>query len=196
MEAPDDGATWPSGLWSRTEVLAYLNERQNRLLKTTGIQLGLADLPAPAGQTQLVLPQDWIATMDAIWIGTDGRVRALERSDSFEADHSLGDWVGTPGQPLLYMDYDAPVLQIQLAPAPIVSGTVQLLYVPEGAPLTGDGEEITLPLTFQAPVLKYSTLAEMFGKDGRGKNPEKATYCQMRDALGVQIAEILLRGRV
>lgn len=196
MEAPDGGDTWPSGLWTRDEVLSYLNERQNRFLKTTLLELGIAELPAPAGQTRIALPDDWIATADVVWVGTDTRVRALSRGDAFEADHALGDWSGTRGQPILYMDYDPPVLELQIAPAPIVSGVIQLLYVPQAAACDGTGEFLSVPATYQAPVLKYDILAELFGKDGRGKNPEKAAYCRMRAALGVQMADILLNGFV
>lgn len=197
MEAPDGGTTWPSGLWSRAEVLAYMNERQNRLLKSCLFQLGLsAPIPLVPGQTRVALPQDWIATQDVVWRGQNGYIRALTRGDAFEADHGLGDWSGTRGTPLLYMDYDASVLELQIAPTPTVAGTLEILYVPQGAPLTGDGEVITLPTAYQAPVFKYSVLAEMFGKNGRGKNPEKAAYCQLREALGVQVAQILLNGWV
>jgi len=195
-EAPDLGATWPSGLWSQTEVLAYLNERQNKLLKQTGLLLGVADLPAPAGQARIALPQDWLLTADVVWVSQDGYIRALERSDTYEADNALGAWEGTPGTPIVYMDYDPPALEVQIAPTPNVGGRILLLYAAQGSPLTGDGEWITLPGTFQRPVLKYSVLASMLQKDGRGKNVGKAQYCQMRESLGVQLAAILLNGGV
>lgn len=194
-EEPDLGATWASGLWTREEILAYMNERQNKFLKRTGLQLGVADLPAPALQTRVALPQDWLLTADVVFVAADGQyTRALERGDAYEADQALGAWGENPGRPILYMDYDTPTLEVQLAPAPLVGGRLLLLYAGAGAPLTGDGELLQLPATFQLPVYKYSVLNSAFQKDGRGKNPEKARYCQLREDLGVQLAALLING--
>jgi len=194
MEPIDGGAAFPSGLWTADEVRDRLNERQDQFLKRTGLLVGIATRPLNAGQHWFVLPSDWLSTLSAVWEGTDGVIRELIRSDSFEADHGLTDWTHTRDTPMLYMDEDSPLLTMQIAPPPQVSGRVQLLYVPQGTTLTGAGELLTVPDEFSESVAKYGTLADLFGKDGRGKNPEKAAYCEQRFALAEQVADIILRG--
>lgn len=198
MEAPDSGATWPSGLWSRSEVLDYLNERQNRFLKSSLIQLGVANITGLlVRQSTIVLPQDWLATVSVVWTGEDGTQRELIRADSFELDHGQVDWTTTARTPLVYLDYAAPSLQMILGPVPDQAGSVELLYVPTAETLTGDGDVIyQLPDEFADAAGKYGPLADMFRKDGRGRNPEKASYCELRYQLGLDAAAIIVNGRV
>ncbi len=60
MEPPDNGATYPSGLWTTDEVLAAFNERQNRLLKMSRFQVGSANITATIGVHRYALPEDWL----------------------------------------------------------------------------------------------------------------------------------------
>ncbi len=196
QEPPDLGATWPSGLWTQAEVLDYLNERQSRFLKSTLLQVGIANTPMLAGVPRVNLPSDWIATVDCTWFGQDGTVQNLHRSDSFEIDHADPTWETTRQTPLVYMDYETPTLMLQVGPLPLVGGILEVLYVPQGAVLDGTGELLTIQDTFVDAAAKYGALADMFAKDGRGKSPERATYCESRVQLGVEAAEIILRGWV
>lgn len=196
LEPPDLGATFPSGLWTQAEVLSALSERQNRFLKSTLLLVGIASLPVLAAEYRLPLPQDWLTTVGLTWFGNDGRVVSLTRADAFEMDHGLPTWVNQRDTPSFYMDEDTPTLILQIAPAPLVDGTLELVYIPESPDVDGTGIPLTVPDIYALPVLKYGVLAELFGKDGRGKNPEKAVYCEMRYALGQQLAEILLAGWV
>jgi hypothetical protein len=196
---PPDGATFPSGLWTQVEVLAAASERQNRFLKASLLLVGIVNLPAALpGEHRFALPQDWLTTVGVTWFGDDGKISSLIRSDSFEADHGLSSWVNQRGTPLLYMDEESPTLQVQIAPAPISPGYLELVYIPESADLDLPGPHniLTVPDIYALPVLKYGLLAELFGKDGRGKNPEKAAYCEMRYRLGIEVAGILKNGFV
>lgn len=196
LELPDGGATFPSGLWTQAEVLAALSERQNRFLKSTLLLVGTIPITGVLpGEHRFPLPQDWLTTVVVVWMSDDGTTRALARSDTFEADHGLLNWVNQRGLPLMYMDEESPTLQVQVAPSPDVSGSLLLIYVPSAPDLTlGVDETLTLPDAYALPVLKYDLLAQLFGKDGRGKNPEKAAYCEMRRQLGVEMVEIMKAG--
>ena len=195
MEPPDGGVTIPSGLWTSAELQNRLNERSNRFLKGTRILVGTsAPIPVTAGQSRFDLPQDWLTTLSVIWDGQDGTSTELVRVDSFEADHGASPWETTRSSPTFYMDEDAPLLSIVIGPSPRVNGTLTLLYVPQGGTMGTGGGPIALPEIYAAGGLKYGTLADLFGKDGRGANPEKAQYCELRYTLDVQLAEIMLRG--
>lgn len=209
MEAPDQGQTWPSQLWSKAEVLDYVNEREARFCKVALFQLGLVALPAltdvpgevptiPARTSIVALPADWIATVSVVWTGEDGTERELVRVDTFEADHGQVDWTTTAETPWFYMDYATPTLQLQIGPIPDVAGRLALLYVPNPVTLTGDPdapEPYPLPDEFADAAGKYGPLADMFAKDGRGRVPDKAAYCEARYQLGLDCAAIILGGR-
>lgn len=197
VETPDGGSSWLSDLWTRDEVLDLVSQRQSRLLKDTLLTLQAASpmLPVAAGQTRVDLPTDLVRLALVVWRGDDGVVRELPRSDSFEVDHLLPDWdtLTTATNPLVYTEFDTPTLQVQIAPASSVAGDLDILYVPTGAALTGDGVPLAVPDEL-AHALKYGTLADLLLKDGRGKDVGRGTYGQQRYDLAVELTRLLLEG--
>lgn len=196
QEPADGGATFPSGLWTQTEVLHRMNERQNRFLKATQAQVGVVWLDVAAGVRRVQLPPDWLTTLDVRWRPTGGAWTLLLRSDSFETDHALPGWSTNTGTPEVYMDEDAPLLQVQIAPAPPVAGQLEVLYIPQGEEMTGTGDVLLqVPDEMAAGAVKYGALADLLNKDGRGKSPERAAYCELRYRLAEQVVGLLLAGR-
>lgn len=192
LETPNGGASWGSEMWTAAEVINYLNQRQNRFLKDTQLQIGLALIPATEGTNKYDLPDDWITTVRVVWVSSDDSTRALGRSSSWEADHGMPTWTYVEGPPKLYMDVDTEVLTIKIAPLPDDDGTLQIHYVPLAALLDGTGELMTIPDEF-VPTVKYGALADMFGKVGRAMD-ERAGYCQQRYEMGVEVAKMMLNG--
>lgn len=200
IEPPDGGASWPSGLWSRDEVLSYLNQRQDRLLKQSLIYLKTStDLEEIIGSTSQfpirLLPLDWLRTMSVVWTGVDGQIKELQRLDSFEADHGGTDYWRTAEAtaPFGYLEYDTENLTIAVVPIPTVDGALTILYVPTGVPLTGNGVSLLVPDELETGV-KYGTLADMLWKDGRGKDALRAQYCEERYNMTVEAAQLILQG--
>lgn len=194
MEAPDAGQTWGSDLWTFDEVVRYANQRQQRFLKDTHLQIGIANIAASDGTAEYALPNDWISTVRVLWINEDGESKELTRSDSWEADNGIPNWGTVEGTPKIYIDSQVtPVQTLTLAPTPDEDGTIQIQYVPFGALLTGDGEIITLPDEC-VPTLKYGMLADMFSKVGRANDPTRAQYCMQRYQMGIEVTNMLLKG--
>jgi hypothetical protein len=194
IEPPDGGQTWPSGLWSREEVLSYVNERQDRLIRETHMLIDIADIGViPAYGVRHPLPDDWMATIEVLWTSNSGRCRPLARSDSFEADHGIVDWPIEAGTPKLYMDGEAPPLTLQIAPLPDEEGTLTVYYVPSCEPVDGNGSDLAVPDEF-SPTLKYGALCDLLSKVGRANDPTRADYCAQRFQLGIEIAQTLLKG--
>lgn len=196
VEPRDGGADWPSGLWNRDEVVDALNTRQISLLKDS---LCIAKVTNPnltvvISQHRVDLPSDWVRTLCVVWRGTDGTVRELLRSDSFEADHLIPTWEATNATyPLAYSEYDPLQLQIEIMPAPTVAGVLEVLYIPTGTELTGNGVSFTVPDEL-VHVVKYGTLADLLSKDGRGRDLGRAKYAEDRYTLGVDMARMILEG--
>lgn len=194
MEPPDLGATWPSDLWSRAEVLARMNERQNRFLKGSRLLVGMAQLPILAGVATVALPDDWLITQDVVWTGTtSGTLRPLSRSDQWSADHAHPDWPTTGDTPQVYFDHDQPTLQIRIAPTPTEDGTLLLFYIPQGAEFDGTGELPSVADEFTDAAILYGTLADLLAKDGRGASLDRAGYAESRFQLGLTCAAVILR---
>ena len=61
LELPDQGTTFPSGLWTRDEVIHALAERQNRFLKASLMLVGIVGiglvLPPPASSVPPSTPR-------------------------------------------------------------------------------------------------------------------------------------------
>lgn len=195
IEAPDGGANWLSGLWTREEVLSDLNQRQDRLLKDTLLQITILppNILYNPGDVRIALPADLIRIIDLVWYGGDGTVRELQRADSFEADHIIPSWETPQAYPLVYMEYDPLTLEVQIAPVSYNFGTLGLLYVAAGTEMNGNGVTLAVPDEF-AHVLKYGVLADLLSKDGRGKDANRAGYCEQRFQFGIELARILLKG--
>lgn len=192
IEPPDLGQTWPSELWTKVEVASYVDQRQNRLLKDTHLQWGIANITGVQGTIIYDLPDDWINTIRVVWIFQDGTTKELARSDTWEADHGKPSWSYVQGTPDMYYDGGKPIT-LRIIPKPNVNGTIQIQYVPYSAIVEGDGELMTVPDEFVVSV-KYGALADMFSKVGRGQDVNRAKYCEQRYALGVELARMLVLG--
>jgi hypothetical protein len=195
----DGGVTWLSGLWTAQEVLDYANQRQYRFMKDTLLMMAYARVDHTANQNLGALPPDWMVTYRADWLdksgtGTNGQIHEMARTSQWEFDHSRPNWANTPAvRPIGFSDTENQTLQYQLMPPPIAAGQVLLLYVSLTAVLTGAGEIFTVPDEF-VPAIKYGILADMLRKVGRGQDMERADYCEMRYAEGVEAAKLMLAG--
>ena len=194
IEPPDGGASWPSGLWTRDEVLGYINERQDRLVRETHMIVAIADISvvAPYG-VRHATPADWMATVRLTWESATVTKREVCRSDSWEADHGIAAWPSVSGTPKLYMDGEATPLVIQIAPIPNTDGTLEISYVPSCTPIDGNGTDLTVANEF-VPTVKYGVLSDMFSKVGRANDPVRSEYCSQRYQMGIEIAQTLLKG--
>lgn len=196
LEEPDGGQSWPSGLWTRDEVVQLLTERQDRLQKDAQVLISLAspNLTVAIGAKRIALPVDCILPLVVVWRGSNGIVRELLRADSFEADHLIPTWELTNASyPLVYMQADALQNQIQIAPGPTVAGEIELLYLPTGTALTGNGVSLIVPDDL-TPILKYAVLQDQLSKDGRGQDLQRAQYCGERYQLGVEAIRLMIDG--
>jgi hypothetical protein len=134
--------------------------------------------------------------VSVVWIGNNGSIRELQRVDSFQIDHAdtAMNRTATGLLPLYYMEYDNTNLTIEIGPTPDgVEGVLSVLYVPVGTELTGNGVSLLVPDELETAV-KYGTLADMLGKDGRGKDALRSQYCEERYSMAVEAARLILEG--
>jgi hypothetical protein len=194
LEPANGGASFFSGHWTGDELLRIAQDRQDALLRETHLQIGIAQITEIANQGKYDLPDDWIATVAVVRIPPVGRVYLVDLSDSFDSDMGQRSWQTAPGRPLVCRDVEEVTRTVELMPAPADPGTLLVYYVPRSARLTGHGEVLTVPDEMGLPVLQYGILLDLLAKVGRGADQARAQYCQQRWQLGVEVADILLKG--
>ncbi|HEU5454215.1 MAG TPA: hypothetical protein VFU85_00885, partial [Nocardioides sp.] len=113
IEPPDGGDTFPSLIWTRSEVLDAVNGGIRALIRDTHLQVVRTELVVAAGATLLDLPLDWLATAHLVWRAADGTRTPLGPVDAFEGDLAVPGWEAAPGLPLGYADLDGPTLTLR-----------------------------------------------------------------------------------
>lgn len=197
IEPPNGGQSWPSGLWSREEVQAISNQRQDRFLFETLLLVHFSNtISIPTGTTRFPLPADWLRTVSIVWQinGNNASIRELPRADTFETDHAIPTWEAVQADhALVYDEFETPNLQAQIAPVLNLNGQVTVAYVPTGPKLDGTGKILLLPNELEHAI-RYGILADLLSKDGRGHDPARAQYCEDRFDLAIELTRIILKG--
>jgi hypothetical protein len=194
MEPPDGGASWPSEIWTRDEVLDGVNGALRELLRGTHLVVLRTELVVLAGALSIPLPTAWMATATAVWRDTTTNIRTpLGPVDSFEGDLALPSWETTTGLPLGFVMLDQANLTARLIPTPNANGVVELLYIAQPTAMTGANLTLPVPDEFSSGI-KYNTLGWLLGKVGRLQDPERAKYCDTRYDLTEMAANLILGG--
>lgn len=200
-EPPDAGQSFFTKRWTHAELVRAAADRQDALLKATHLQIGMAQtivgsgvLEEIAGNPLVTLPDDWIATVALLRLPAGERPYLVDLADSWEADMADRTMVAVSGRPRVCIDAETPSRTLRLIPAPATTAPLLLYYVPRAAVLTGMGEYCTVPDELARPVLQYGILIDLLSKVGRGQDLPRAGYCRQRWQLGVEVAEILLKG--
>ena len=188
----DLGATWPSGMWTLTEVLGYLNQRQDRFLAATGILWTRVQTAITINQSDQANPTDWIATLFVAYVSGAGVYQELPKLDALELDFVLPTWPSaTSATPRGYYEVDGATLTTYVVPIPTDAGSaLERYYVALGTTLTQGGVNFSVPDEF-VPTLKYGALAEMFSKVGPASNPALAQVCEARWQEGVELGTLM-----
>lgn len=195
-------SSFPSGLWSVSEIADYFNQRQNRFNRDTKLLLAHQPIATVNGTYSYPLPQDWIATQRMTFTpynaqgAPSGATNPMKRSDRFAANRGIALGGGTPpGGPVVYDDVSAGTLTLEVFPTPTTAGSIDLLYACtlEALGFGNPPDIFDIPDDF-VPFITYGVLADMLSKDGRGQDLARAEYCEGRFEEGVALAAILLEG--
>lgn len=187
--APDLGVSWPSGLWTRDEVLAYANQRLQRYLQETLVTASWSDQPLIPGQPIHQLPEAWMHTAHVL-VEQAGTTTPLDSVSRAEADLTLYGWQQQMGRPLGYVELQTGTLSWEIIPTPLVGGLLHLFGTWLAQELDGNGVEIGLPDDL-VPYLTYGVLADLFGKQGRAFNLPLRDYCEDRWQEGIAVGRAM-----
>ena len=92
-----------------------------------------------------------------------------------------------PGRPKAYAVSYSPQLTVDLWPLPSTVATLNIQGIKSGGVLDPTVSPTVLKVPDDASViLKYRTLADLFGEDGLARAPQMAQYCEMRYQEGLE----------
>lgn len=193
IEPPDGGQSWPSGVWTREEVIGDLNAGERNLLRRAHLLITRTELAVSGGDLTVALPADWLATAQMTWRSTANVRTPLLPLDATEIDLGEPLWIDNQDTPKGYLDCDGETLTFRLGPTPDDDGIVELLYVAVPTAINGNGRSFTVPDDYLNGV-KYAALGTLLRKVGRLQDPARAQYCEERAEMAVVAAEIILGG--
>jgi hypothetical protein len=189
LEAPNGIAgTGMSGQVSITAILNAIQDARNRFVVDTHLPLTLLDNPSvtlqPSGLGTFLQSVAYVHR--AMWQDQQGGNQFqgvwsnLWREDAWAVDKSHYDWTGEPGIPQAFSEAENAPLAIQLIPAPVNSGTLELVVVLSLQMNLGNQNT-----TFQVPdewvhAIKYGALSLILDSSSQINDPMRAQYCEQR----------------
>ena len=203
IEPDDQGATFPSGLWTPTEVLQLLNQRHRDFTRRAKVFVGFAQFTLTANTERFTLPVGFDDLMQVVRLSfflADGTAREIPPAGAFSADHAISHWSESTSQevPDAYSDVDIESLTLLFMPASNVGGTVEMHYIPRPPTLDrlgfdGNGYVLTIPAEV-AIAMKWGVWADMLSKAGRMQDSARAAYAEARYSEIVELTERLVSG--
>lgn len=201
LETPDNGATLDSDMWTIGEWVDYLNARMAHFTAETKLILSRETPFASVNdQTQYDLgtsvSTDLLEVHRVAWLDAVGNSHALREDSTFTYDRLLPTWTVSSAsqEPEVYVRAGRPQLKMDIIPAPVAAGTIDVLYTkrPTQLPQVANATTFDLPNEFVL-YIKYGAMADMFSKEGQANDPEKAAYCEARYNEGILVAKSVLR---
>lgn len=200
LENGDGDATGTSLMttqFSVQEILDNSNLIQQRFLRDCAPVVLRATQGSTPGQNRYALPPDHIHTRRMTWQAqfTGSKAKSLISTDSYQLDRGTSDWEqNTASQPRYFNEgSNLPTLEFDLAKAPAQAGTIGLTYVPQPPTLTGAGVALMIPDEAESAIL-YGCMGELLSSEGEGFDDDRATYCEQRYQLCVEMINALIMG--
>lgn len=192
---PNPGTSWTgTEMWTLAQVTAALQRRRNQFLLETGqivVRTTQAVASFPSNGRVALTGDTTLAVRRVGWTNAVGDVHVLYRSDEFGVSGWDSTWT-TAGseEPETWSVYSSPTDTLQLMPVHNAAGTLDLLLIQAGAtldPSAGVGLGVMENWVW---VIKWGAMADLLGKDGPGRDPIRAQYCEQRYREGVELAKI------
>jgi len=206
--ADGDPVAVTTTMWTAQQIIDYLDYRQKRFLRETGIvvaRLGYDGLGQNNSIVQtpqieaVTLPQNLVDVLRLAFVNYDttnpvlvDSIIEVPREDFTSLDSGEQDWESTfQPTPPAYTQSITETLKAFLANPPSDIGAIDLTFVAFSAALTGEGIALSVPPEFSQYIL-YGALEDAFSKEGEAYSPEMAQYFGARWDEGIQLAKAML----
>lgn len=203
LETPDNGASLDSDMWTIGEWVDYLNARLAHFTDETKLILTRDNsLATVIDQTTYDLgvgiDTDLLRLHRVAWVDAAGISHGLRQDSTLSYDRLLPEWTvaSASQEPEVYIRRLSNHLSVEIVPAPVAAGTLDVLYTkrPTQLPQVANATVLDIPNDF-TPYIKWGAMADMFSKEGQANDPQKASYCEARYQEGIAIARAVLRSQ-
>lgn len=196
------------GTWTGTEQFTLqqltdaIQRRRDLFLQQTGSVLTRAETnyPAPDASGRIDLDERVLTVRRAAWRVTETQLlQPLQRTDEWAANHFSPAWPQSTDDPDEYSVTAVPPITLQVIPAPLGDGTLDLVSVNRGDSIDPLVEtSLGIPNDW-AWVVKFGALADLLQGDGLALDAARAQYCAARWTQGITMAKaasVVLDGRI
>lgn len=188
LEPPTPGAWTGTDQFTLGQLYSAVARRRDQFLQDTGIvqTRTVTSYGAPPASGRLPLSEDVLLVRRAAWRpdGTQFQ-QPLLVSDDWSANHYTPAWPVSVAPPSAYSVSTVPPLTLQLLPPTSLPGTLDLVAVHRGLPITEGVDSLVGIPDDWTWVVKYGALADLLGGDGLALDPQRAAYCQLRWQQGI-----------
>lgn len=192
---PSTGSSWTgTDQFTLADLTQAIQRRRDAFLVATGIVLARSTPAVIANASgRSALDQTIIDVRRCAYqVAGEDAWNTLWRSDEYAFGAATAmTWTQTPGTPETFSVSSVPPVTIQLMPPPLASGTLDLITTNSGSAL----DPASTPTILGVPddfawVIKWGALADLLGRDGQARDPERAEYCQARWEEGIMLARM------
>lgn len=194
LEAPNNGASYGSGLFTAAEVAGILNMKLQEFAKLSGYLVDVGGAFTNANSVGVIsLSANVMDVIRVAFTTPSNTIIAIPLESLAPADNLISSLansstsaVDVPSIASTSVRFDTP--QITFWPPPNAGSVVSVQYTkrPTALPATPNGTVLDCPNDF-TPFVKYGALASLFYKSGETYDPARAELCQAIFDLGVTI---------
>ena len=154
LETANNGASLVSDMWTVGEWVDYINARMANFTAETKLVLSRESaFSSVINQTQYDLgtsvSTDLLEVHRVAWLDASGNSHGLREDSTLTYDRLLPTWTVSSAsqEPEVYVRAGRPQLKIEILPAPVASGTIDILYTkrPTQLPQTVDTTAWEIP---------------------------------------------------
>ncbi len=192
QEPYSDGSEWTGKQFTIGAITTAIQQRRDRFKVESGLGLSQAIYDYTGGPGGVFeMPDNIVDVRRVMWQDAAGKFSVLWKADQWTLSTGAPGWFTNPGLPTDYSTVLQQPLALQLAPPPSDIGRVHIISLNSSTNLDPLAASTILNLPDDLTwVVKFGALADLFGEDGIGKDPERAAYCEERWRDGIQLARI------
>lgn len=195
LEATSTQASWPgTSQFTYDDVVNAITQTRDQFLADTGIICTRSTQVVGTLTGRQTLSQSIIDVRRAAWVGIAplNYYSLLWREDERALALANASWSASTGTPTAYSVMAPPPLEVQLAPPPVVTGTLDMITVNVGPALAPASGATALGIPDDlTPAIKWGALSYLLSTDGQARDSGRATFAQARYDQFVQLARLL-----
>lgn len=179
---------FPSLAWTRTEMLAYLNNAERDFLRLTGMVQTDVNVSADGSTILFNRPDN---TMDLNRVSFNGKNLRRQTSNDFMMEDR--NWRNNAvGKPSYWHEDHLAVTQFELNKIPAAGGTIRIFADYLYDEYASVFEDLHLRDIWE-PYLRWKVLSLALAKDGENQDLGRSSYAQERYMVGVRLALRLIK---